>query len=334
MMKKYFCLALFMSLVSVSGYSQEIEAVEKYFNPVVRKDMPDPTVIRAQDGWFYTYTTARLTNIMKSRNLVDWTFVGTAFTPENRPNFEENAGIWAPDIEYINGKYVLYYSMSKWGGITTNGIGVAVADKPEGPFTDKGELLRANKIGVLNSIDQYYVEDEASGKKYLLWGSFNGIYGIELSDDGLSLKQGAEKVLVAGDIYEGTMIHKRGKYYYLFASIGTCCEGVTSTYQLVVGRSESLLGPYFDKRGNNMIDNGFSLVINHNDRFTGTGHCSEIVKDDAGNDWILYHAFDNTDPKGGRKLMLDRVLWDRDGWPYIKGGSPSIVADRPIFKNK
>lgn len=329
---KHFLFAFFLFFIysGADSYSQDtLVMAEKYFNPVVRKDLPDPTVIRAQDGYFYVYTTSRLINIMKSRNLVDWTSAGTAFTPETRPNFEEDAGIWAPDIEYINGQYVLFYTMSKHMGWLTNGVGVAVSDKPEGPFKDKGELIRANKVGVVNSIDQCYVED--AGKKYLFWGSFNGIYAIELNDDGLSLKEDAEKILVAGDIYEGAMIHKRGRYYYLFASIGTCCEGVTSTYQLIVGRSESLLGPYRDKSGKNMLENGFSLVINHNERFTGTGHCSNIIKDDAGNDWLLYHAFDNTDPSGGRKLMLDRIRWDRAGWPYVIGGSPSIVADRPLF---
>jgi arabinan endo-1,5-alpha-L-arabinosidase len=161
----------------------------------------------------------------------------------------------------------------------------------------------------------------------------NGIYAIELSEDGLRLKEGAEKVQVAGDIYEGTMIYKRGRSYYMFASIGTCCEGVTSTYQLVVGRSDSLLGPYRDKSGKSMMDNGFSLVINRNERFSGTGHCSEVVQDDAGDDWLLYHAYDNTDPNGGRKLMLDKIRWDRQGWPFVKSGSASVTADRPVFKN-
>lgn len=329
-MRKKLLLAVCLACVGASGgHAQEIEMVEKYFNPVVRRDMPDPSIVKASDGWFYVYTTARLTSIMKSRNLVDWTPVGNAFTPETRPDFEKDAGVWAPDIEYIDGKYVLYYSLSRGMGWQTNGIGVAVADSPEGPFEDRGELLRANKIGVLNSIDQCYVED--GDRKYLIWGSFNGLYAIELAADGLSVKEGAEKRLVAGDIYEGAMVYRKGRYHYLFVSIGTCCEGVTSTYQLAVGRGTSPLGPFFDKSGKNMLDNGFSLVINHNERFTGTGHCSQIVTDDAGGEWILYHAFDNTDPDGGRKLMLDRVLWDGSGWPYIKSGSPSIVADRPVF---
>ena len=73
-----------------------------------------------------------------------------------------------------------------------------------------------------------YIEDR--GKKYLFWGSFRGIYGIELSNDGLSVKKGAKLHQVAGTAYEGTYIHKKDDYYYFFASIGTCCEGLKSTY--------------------------------------------------------------------------------------------------------
>ncbi len=303
----------------------------KYKNPVVDTSMPDPTIIRTADGTFYLYATENIRNtpIMKSTNLVDWDFVGTAFTDTTRPDFEPKGGIWAPDINYINGQYVLYYSMSVWGGEWTCGIGVAVADKPEGPFTDKGKLFRSNEIDVQNSIDQFYIEED--GKKYLFWGSFRGIYAIELTADGLSIKPGAEKIKIAGTAFEGTYIHKRDGYYYLFASIGSCCEGIKSTYQLVVGRSRSLFGPYIDKEGKDMMDNGYAIVIGPNSRFVGNGHCSEIVQDDAGNDWILYHGVDTENPHG-RILLLDQVRWDAQGWPYVEGGSPSLSADKPMFK--
>lgn len=302
-----------------------------YFNPVINRSLPDPTIIKAQDGYFYLYATENIRNtpIYKSKNLVDWTFVGTAFTDATRPTFEPKGGLWAPDIEYINGQYVLYYSMSVWGGEWTCGIGVAVASKPEGPFVDKGMLFRSNEIGAQNSIDQFYIEE--NGSKYLFWGSFRGIYAIELSEDGLSLKKGAEKKQIAGTAFEGTYIHKRGNYYYLFASIGTCCEGVNSTYQLVVGRSQSLFGPYFDKTGKNMMDNGYSLVIGSSSRFVGNGHCSEIVQDDNGNDWIFYHGIDTKNPKG-RVLMLDQIKWDKEGWPYVENLEPSLSSPRPNFK--
>ena len=326
MNKTVFFIFLFFLSVSISAQNHA-----KYRNPVIQRSVPDPSVIRADDGYFYVYGTEDIRNlpIYRSTNLVNWDFVGTAFTTETRPDFEPKGGIWAPDINYINGKYVMYYSMSVWGGQTTCGIGVAIADRPEGPFTDLGMLFRSNTIGVQNSIDPNYVEDD--GKKHLFWGSWHGIWGIELTDDGLNLKDGleSEKRQIAGTAYEAPYIHKRGKYYYLFASIGSCCKGLESTYTTVVGRSENLWGPYLDKRGRSMMNNRHEVVIRKNEAFVGVGHNSEIVQDKAGNDWILYHGVCVDNPRG-RRLFLDKIVWI-DDFPTIAGGTPSIEADAPVF---
>ena len=329
--KACFCfLILTLSACSSKKINVSSSPENYYSNPVINQSLPDPTVIKAQDGLFYLYATENIRNtpIYKSSNLIDWTFVGTAFTNETRPTFEPKGGLWAPDINFINGKYVLYYSMSVWGGEWTCGIGVAVADKPEGPFTDKGKLFRSNEIGVQNSIDQFYIEE--NGKKYLFWGSFRGIYAIELSDDGLSVKSGAEKKQIAGTAYEGTYIYKKGKYYYFIASIGRCCEGLNSNYTTVVARSENLFGPYVDKQGKPILENNHEILIEGNDKFVGTGHNSEIVTDKKGQTWMFYHAFPTENVKSGRVLMLDQIKW-KDNWPYVDGNMPSYTAKKPVF---
>ncbi len=302
--------------------------VTNYNNPVVDKSLPDPTIIQDDKGDFYLYATEDTRNvpIYTSKNLVDWEFVGTAFTDETRPDFEPNGGIWAPDINYINGKYVLYYSMSVWGGEWTCGIGAAVADSPKGPFTDKGKLFRSNEIGVQNCIDPFYIEED--GKKYLFFGSFSGIYYVELAQDGLSVE--SEPVQIAGNAFEGTYIFKNDGYYYLFASMGSCCEGVNSTYTTVVARSESLFGPYVDKEGGKMLDNCHEKIIARNSVFVGTGHNSEIVVDDKGKHWFLYHAVEVAEPVG-RVLMLDKIEWE-DGWPVVSDGTPSLKCAKPVFE--
>lgn len=309
--------------------STNIISAENYKNPVVDYSLPDPTVIKGDDGYFYLYATEDIRNlpIHRSKDLVNWEFLGTAFTDESRPDFEPNGGIWAPDINKIGDKYVLYYSMSVWGGEWTCGIGCAVSDRPEGPFKDCGMMFRSNDIKVQNSIDPFYIED--NGHKYLFWGSFRGIYAIELSEDGLSLKSGSSPVQIAGTAYEGTYIHKRGGYYYMFASIGSCCEGLKSTYTTVVGRSTSLFGPYLDKKGQSMMDNHHEILIHKNDSFVGTGHNSEIVSDNAGTDWLFYHAVSVANPDG-RVLMLDKIDWI-DGWPSVEGCSPSVKSEKPHF---
>lgn len=309
--------------------STNIISAENYKNPVVDYSLPDPTVIKGDDGYFYLYATEDIRNlpIHRSKDLVNWEFLGTAFTDESRPDFEPNGGIWAPDINKIGDKYVLYYSMSVWGGEWTCGIGCAVSDRPEGPFKDCGMMFRSNGIKVQNSIDPFYIED--NGHKYLFWGSFRGIYAIELSEDGLSLKSGSSPVQIAGTAYEGTYIHKRGGYYYMFASIGSCCEGLKSTYTTVVGRSTSLFGPYLDKKGQSMMDNHHEILIHKNDSFVGTGHNSEIVSDNAGTDWLFYHAVSVANPDG-RVLMLDKIDWI-DGWPSVEGCLPSVKSEKPHF---
>ncbi len=178
-MKKMF-LTLFFTLSIICSCSEDKDNPDgvidtpketTYTNPVYPSSMPDPTIIKGRDGYFYLYATedTRNTPICRSKDLVSWTFVGTAFTDDTRPTFESSGGLWAPDINYINDQYVLYYSMSVWGGGgNTCGIGIATAARPGGPFNDQGKLFRSNEIDVHNSIDPFYIEED--GKKYLFWG--------------------------------------------------------------------------------------------------------------------------------------------------------------------
>ena len=103
------------------GEAEQAPLADKvwYSNPVIDSDNPDPTVIKAEDGYFYLYATGGNTWIHKSKDLVHWTYVGGAYEDDKKPSWEPEAGIWAPDINYINGKYVMYYSLSKWGGGAT-----------------------------------------------------------------------------------------------------------------------------------------------------------------------------------------------------------------------
>ena len=149
------CAATACSASPITGITE----AKAYRNPLIDTSLPDPTVIRAQDGCWYLYATEDIRNtpVYKSENLVDWSFVGTAFTDETRPKWNPKGNLWAPDINYINGQYVLYYAKSEWGGEWTCGIGVATAARPEGPFTDHGCMFTSEQIGVRNSIDEFYI---------------------------------------------------------------------------------------------------------------------------------------------------------------------------------
>ena len=321
------------------------QAQQTYQNPVISASLPDPSIIKAQDGCYYLYATEDDHNVpvYRSYNLVDWTKVGTAFTDETRPDFLTDGSIWAPDINYINGKYVLYFSLSKWGEGTNNGIGVAVGDRPvsdraAGRFGKGQKLFTSAEIGVENSIDPFFFSD--NGHNYLYWGSFNGIYCIELSDDGLSIKEGATKVKVINKTVEAASIIKHDGYYYFIGSEGSCCDGANSTYKLVMARSTSPTSGFKNKNGQDVQSDGTfgvglynlsNLLTGDGTNVIGPGHCSEIVQDNDGKYWMVHHGFSASDVDGGRRVFLEEVKWGNDGWPYIEGGHPAVTASAPAL---
>ena len=169
-MKKIFsllCAVFFLSSLAGCGDSSDDSAVdppggggggeeteELYWNPVIKYSAPDPTCIRAADGTYYLYGTEDTRNmpIYKSDDLVNWTFVGTAFTDATRPKFPtsvsyDDPSLWAPEIRYIKGKYVLFYSLAKWGQEWLSTVGYALSDSPEGPLFLRVMCLPVNKWG-------------------------------------------------------------------------------------------------------------------------------------------------------------------------------------------
>ena len=339
-------LILAMLLFSCGDDDHQDPAVDgdkpaTYTNPVFEPVLADPSIVRSAD-YFYAYGTEddwgssggyHLVPVVRSTDLVNWEYLTDAFNV--KPSWKDEGGIWAPDVSEVNGKYYMYYSFSTWGD-SDPGIGLAIADQPQGPFADQGKLFLSQEIGVTNSIDPFFIEDK--GKKYLFWGSFNGIYVVELSSDGTQVA--GEKVKVAHDHLEAAYVHRKDGSYYLFGSEGSCCAGAGSTYQVKVGRSQSLLGPYFDKNGNDMASGAWGeLLIRGNSEdfgFAGPGHNAEIITDNEGVDWFLYHAIKKSNPlldNGAtrRPLMLDKITWE-EGWPVIKDLVPGLTSQpAPVF---
>ena len=177
-----------------------------YVNPIIRKDVPDPTIIKADNGYYYLYATGE--GIYRSYDLVRWEYVRQVFEGKPRPSFIDVSSYWAPCITKQGDLYILYFALSVWDGIDTAGIGVATASSPEGPFdiqNGNGKLFQSGEVGVKNSIDPYYIEE--NGSKYIIWGSFYGIYGIELNSDGLSVKNYGNKFQLAGTYFEAAYIY-------------------------------------------------------------------------------------------------------------------------------
>lgn len=327
--------------------SQSSDDGDTYENPVFEPTMADPSIIRHSDGGgdvFYVYGTEdhwyheaerhdthglQYMPIAKSRDLVGWEYVGEVF--DTKPDWKDSGGLWAPDIAAYDDRYYLYYAYSDWGG-DNPGIGVATADHPEGPFEDQGKLFDSEEIGVDNSIDPYFIVD--GDTPYLFWGSWHGIWGVELTDDGLEVA-GEPFRIAADDHFEAPWIIERDGYYYFFGSNGHCCNGRDSNYHVVVGRADSLEGPYENRDGEPLTENPGTRILESGDAFLGPGH-NATVRDDAGTDWLVYHAYHadeiwiNDTPR--RALMIDPIRWE-DGWPTIEDGVPSVEAEVPEIEN-
>lgn len=330
---------------------------------------PDPSIIRGQRptarAW-YIYCTgnphnaadldaagkpqAHLMSMLKSDDLVHWNFIGDVLS--RRPEWAyPDSGLWAPDIEFLNGKYFLYYSVPDTKTtLTDNGramaIGVATSESPAGPWTDSGQpVVEPHYASCRNcaeqrrtrwAIDPDVVADDA-GQLWIFYGSyFGGISARKLSNDGLHSDPASQVQITTFDRYEAANVVKHGEYYYLFASATNCCNGPVTGYSVFVGRSKSVTGPYLDREGVSLLNarvGGTPVLSMNGNRFVGPGH-SALFTDTAGQDWLVYHAIDMNDPSlngagdGKRPVMMDPVDWV-DGWPTVRGGRWASDTPQP-----
>ncbi len=242
----------------------------------------DPSMMwDPKSGFFYSYSTdTAITSkykqgiqIRKSKDLVNFTFLGHALSKkavdEGRDNgtFPPTGGFWAPFVEYCQEEYRMYYSATKAFGSSESKIWLAVSNSPEGPFENRGVVIDTwdTPDSQPNAIDAHLI-DAKDGKKYLVYGSFFG--GIFIKE--LDIKTGLAK---NEDVkYQGKCIAKKSKdsyidgpegpaiiyvpetdYYYLFLSYGWLGDD----YDIRVGRSKNVQGPYLDFFGNDL--NGKAL---------------------------------------------------------------------------
>ena len=319
--------------------------------------MADPFVVRDDDGTYYMYCTQTevyTPNLLfkrgptfKSTNMIDWTYVSDVFADYVPTWGESGAGVWAPTVIKIGDTWNFYYSLSI-ASDPNPGIGVATSQTPYGPWTHYGKLFNSNEIGVTNSIDPFvFVDDD---NVYMAFGSYGGLISlVELTNDGLELKNGLEyqkenKVALAGfevfDMtnYEGTFIFKKDGWYYLLLSTGSCCNGINSTYKVVVSRSRNVKGPYLDSQGRDMFkpNRGDPVVVPSLSGAMGTGHCA-VINDDDDNLWMLYHGY-NTKGKNPsyRVLYLDQLIFDNEtNMPCVenKKASNEEIKDGPYIKS-
>jgi arabinan endo-1,5-alpha-L-arabinosidase len=296
-------------------------------SPALGVVLHDPsTVVKCKDE-FWVFYTGRGVPSYHSKDLATWERGPQVFT--NAPAWiaravPANRGLnyWAPDVISQGGRYLLYYSVSSFGK-NTSAIGLATnptldTRDPAYQWTDQGMVIESAAGDDFNTIDPAIFQD-ADGTLWLSFGSFwSGIGIIELDPaTGKRLTPDFPVLFLAHhDSIEASYIYQKDGWYYLFVDWGMCCRGANSTYNIRVGRSRKVTGPYLDKQGADMLYGGGSLFLDSTGSLIGPGHAGIIF--DNGAYWFSCH-FEADTARGGRStLAIMPLRWNGDGWPEVE----------------
>jgi arabinan endo-1,5-alpha-L-arabinosidase len=285
----------------------------------------DPVVFAA-DGSFYLFSTGTNIGTKTSTDLLHWQATPDVFTGGTRPAWLAQkvpgvSNLWAPDISYFGGAYHLYYSVSTFEKNRSCIGHLTRASLTSGAWADQGSVVCSNVSTKddFNAIDPNAIVDQ-SGTPWLAFGSFwSGIKLIQLDQQGARVGDSLTALASrpnAGGALEAPFVVRRCGYYYLFVSWDRCCAGVNSTYNIRVGRSAEVKGPYVDRDGKAMLQGGGTLVVAGAGRWHGPGHNAVLFSEQQA--YNVYHSYDG-DRNGASTLRISELVWDENGWP-ISGG--------------
>jgi arabinan endo-1,5-alpha-L-arabinosidase len=278
----------------------------------------DPSVIEDSGVMYEFHTGPRLPG-KTSTDLAAWRGATSAFSsnpPWIASQVPAATDLWAPDLSFFGGQYHLYYAASTFGK-NTSCIGHATRDRMNaGSFTDHGSVMCSGGNDDFNAIDPNIVLD-ATGTPWLAFGSFwSGIKIVKLDAAGARADNMVHAIASRnGGAIEAPYIVRRCGYYYLFVSFDKCCAGADSTYNIRVGRSADLLGPYTDKAGTNMMNGGGTRIVSGGGNFAAAGHNAVVFRGTQA--YNVFHAY----PTDGSAALLRvaELVWGTDGWP-VSGG--------------
>ena len=284
----------------------------------------DPSTLAECDGKWYTFGTGGGGLISDD----GWSWHSGADRP---------GGGAAPDIIKIGDRYLCIY------GATGGGLGGGHSGRiltmwnktldpksPDCKWTEAVEVCASDGMEDQDAIDPGVLLDPTTGR---LWASYGTYFGtirlIELDPKTGFRKSGNKEKDIAIDCEATDLIYRDG-WYYLLGTHGTCCDGVNSTYNIVVGRSRSVEGPYMDNVGRDMYHGGGRMVINAGNRKTGAGHFGRTIIDE-GVEVMSFHWEADFDMGGRSTLAVHPLLW-KNGWPVggeqFKGGTFEIESER------
>jgi len=306
----------------------------------------DPSsIVKCKDEYWVFYT-GRGVPSYHSKDLVKWERGPAVFktapewiakaVPENR-----NMVYWAPDIIKLDDRYLLYYSVSSFGKMTS-AIGLATTptldpNDPAYQWTDQGFVVQTKEgqAGTAyNAIDPAAFRDR-DGSLWLTFGSYwTGIKLIQL-DPKTGMRSAPDSTLHSlafNESIEAAYLCRHEDYYYLFVNWGSCCQGPKSTYNIRIGRSKTITGPYVDKAGTNMLQRGGSIFLaTTNGPLIGPGHAGTLNAE--GKTWFTSDFEGDVRMDGRATLAIMPLRWNADGWPQatvndIKPGTPKESGTR------
>ena len=299
----------------------------------------DPSTVVVCDGNYYSFGTGRGIPILTSSNGFNWQRGGRVFDriPDSVKSFvpkNDGQGVWAPDIIKLNGEYYLYYSVSSWGqfvsavGLMTNPT--LNTNSQDYKWTDRGMVVHSIEEENLNAIDPGVLH-APDGTLWICYGSYHGnIELVELDPKtGLRTATNSPVTIIANQSEASDIIFHDG-YFYLFVNHGSCCSGANSTYNIRVGRSKKITGPYLDRHGEDLAQGAGTLFLAAEGKDIGPGHFGLLVDDGVEKFSCHYEAEIG---RAGRSILDIRpLLWTLDGWPQpgenVRDGTYQIRSQR------
>src|SRR5690606_7768379 len=285
----------------------------------------DPSTIMESDGKYYTFGT-------RGGGLVSED--GWAWNPGG----ERPGGGAAPDAIKIGDRYLIAYGTTGGGlggghdgQINTMWNKTLDPNSPDFEFTEPVVVAESKNMEDNDAIDPGLLLDPNDGRLWLCYGTYFGnIRLVELDPEAGKRMEGNEAIDIAIDC-EATDLEYRDGWYYLLGTHGTCCDGSNSTYNIVVGRSKKVTGPYVDTMGRDMLRGGGKMVISSGGgRTNGAGHFGRTVIEE-GVEKVSFHYEADLDQGGRSVLAIKPLLWDK-GWPEagenIKDGTYEIESER------
>ncbi|PRY44923.1 family 43 glycosylhydrolase [Umezawaea tangerina] len=280
-------------------------------NPFVDGWYADPDVA-VYGGAYWVYPTSSRVyeeqtylDAFSSTDLVHWTKHPNVLTTAN-VSWAHKA-VWAPAPVQRNGRYYLYFGANDiQSNSETGGIGVAVADRPEGPYVDAiGKPLIGQFVNGAQPIDQDVFID-SDGQAYIYYGGWGHANIAKLNADMTSLGTFADgstfREITPANYTEGPQMFKRnGKYYLMWSEGGWTGPNYSVSYAM----SDTATGPF------TKVD---KVLTQDSEVAVGSGHNSVLNIPGTEIWYILYHRRPlSKSGANDRQLAYDRMYFSADG---------------------